>query len=160
LSAFTIDIGCGAGDYAIKASGIVGDSGTVYALDQWNETISKLNEKINSLNIKNINAITADITSLLPVNDNSFDVCLIVMVLHGIDLSLYGETLFSEINRILKPNGRIAIIEIKKEEMSFGPPMYIRLSPAEIENEIIKYRFKKISYKDLKYTYMLQFEAY
>ena len=48
--------------------------------------------------------------------------------------------------------------EIKKEETSFGPPMEIRLSPKELENFIIEFGFKKISYTDLGSFYMVEFE--
>ena len=36
-----LDLGCGAGDYSIKASSYVGDSGIVYALGQWKKIENK-----------------------------------------------------------------------------------------------------------------------
>jgi len=153
------DIGCGAGDYSIKAAELVGDSGFVYALDQWEEIALKLNEKAASLGIKNIKTLTSNIIEVLPVESDSCDVCLIVMVLHGIDLSVHGEALFNEIHRILKPSGRLAIIEIKKEETSFGPPLNIRLSADDFENYLKNYSFEKISVTDLESCYLIQFKA-
>ena len=41
-----------------------------------------------------------------------------------------------EIKRLLKPNGKLAIIEIKKEDTPFGPPLGIRFSPEELRNII------------------------
>ncbi|MPM99160.1 Demethylmenaquinone methyltransferase [bioreactor metagenome] len=109
------DIGCGAGDYSFKASELVGSSGLVYALDQWKEIEDRINIKASESKIKNIKAITSDL-KFLPFNDNSCDFCFISMVLHGFDLSKHGESLFKEFHRILKPRGKLAIIEIKKEE--------------------------------------------
>lgn len=152
-----LDIGCGAGDYSFKASELVENSGLVYALDCWEELIAKLNQKINLLNIKNMQAIFADITKFLPISDNNIDVCLIAMVLHGFDLEKYGETIFTEIQRVLKSDGRLVVIEMKKDEASASHPAHILLSVTEVENLIKKYNFKRISYADLGDCYIAQF---
>jgi len=44
--------------------------------------------------------------------------------------------LVNEVKRLLKPKGKLAIIEIKKEETPFGPPLEIRLSPEELKQTI------------------------
>lgn len=152
-----LDIGCGAGDYSFKAAEMVGESGFVYALDQWKEIEENLIKKASSLGIKNIKALTADITSFLPIKNISCDVCFISMVIHGVDLSKYGKELFEEIKRGLKPNGKLVIVEFKKEETQFGPPVEIRLSSEELENIVTDFGFRKLAYTDLDYSYMLQF---
>lgn len=152
-----LDIGCGAGDYSIKASQIVGELGMVYALDQWKEIENRLNNKTKLLGIKNLIALTSDIKDRIPLDDKTCDLCFICTVIHGIDLSKYGKNLFKEIHRIIKKKGKLAIIEIKKEETSFGPPMEIRLSTDEIKAITIKYGFKQISYTDLDSFYMMEY---
>lgn len=154
-----LDLGCGAGDYSIKASQIVGDSGMIYALDQWKEIEDRLNNKAKLLGIKNLRALTSDIKDKILLGDKTCDVCFICTVIHGIDVSKYGKNLFEELHRIIKTKGKLSIIEIKKEETSFGPPMEIRLSPKELENFIIEFGFKKISYTDLGSFYMVEFET-
>jgi ubiquinone/menaquinone biosynthesis C-methylase UbiE len=151
-----LDIGCGPGDYAVRASAIVGDSGTVYALDRWKELIDKLKEKADSQGLRNIRAMVSDITCSLPVKDSSIDVCFIATVLHGFDFARDGEALFSEIRRVLKPGGRVAVVEFKKEEMDFGPPVDIRLSPKDVEDLLTPYGFQKRSVTDLGCSYMIQ----
>ena len=154
-----LDLGCGAGDFSIKASSCVGDSGIVYALDQWKEIENRLNNKAKLLGIKNLIALTADIKDRISLDDKTCDVCFICTVIHGIDLSKYGENLFKELHRITKKKGKLAIIEIKKEETSFGPPKEIRLSPDELKKIITEFGFKQNSYTDLDSFYMMQFEA-
>ncbi len=154
-----LDIGCGAGDYSIKASQIVGETGMVYALDQWKEIENRLNSKAKLLGIKNLKALTSDIKNKILLDNQTCDICFICTVIHGIDLSKYGEFLFEELHRIIKKKGKLAIIEIKKEETSFGPPAEIRLSPEELKEIITKYGFKQISYTDLDSFYMIQFEV-
>ena len=110
-----LDIGCGVGDYSIYASKIIGDSGTVYALDRVEKLIEELKEKAVDQGLNNIKAIAADITSPLPVKDSCVDVCLVATVLHALDLAKNGKDLFREIHRVLKPSGRMVTIDCKKK---------------------------------------------
>jgi hypothetical protein len=57
----------------------------------------------------------------------------------------------------LKPGGRLAIIECKKEEQPFGPTFPIRLSPEELESSIARYGFERPELVDLGYNYMIIF---
>lgn len=152
-----LDMGCGAGDYTIQASKILGDSGVVYALDVWEELISNLEEEAAINGLKNIKGIATDITDKLPIEDNSIDVCFIATVLHTMHMPNIKENLFNEIRRVLKPDGRLAIIECKKEQRHFGPPMHMRLSSEEMEAFASQHGFEKINLLDLGYNYMIQF---
>jgi len=153
-----LDLGCGAGDYAIQAAKIVGDTGKVYALDRWKEVIDALSEKANAQGLRNIKAVKSDIISLLPFGDKIIDVCLIAQVLHGFNLFKDTKILFTEISRVLKPAGRLAILEFRKEEVGFGPPMNIRLLPEEIEAVIAQYGFKKENLLNFEHSYLIQFK--
>ena len=155
-----LDLGCGPGEYSIYAAGLVGDSGVVYALEKWAYMIDGLKEAADDRGIGNIKPITADITEPLPVNDHSVDVCLLSTVLHIFRLSDIEKTLFPEIRRILKPGGRVAIIECKREDQPFGPPKHMRLSPEMVEAAITKYEFAKLGLKDLGYNYMIQYKVH
>ncbi len=152
-----LDIGCGAGDYTFYAQNFVGDSGFVYALEKWEELISKLNDKIESNKIKNMRAVPGDVTQKLPFADSSIDICLIAMVLHGFDITGPENLLFSELKRLLKPNGRIAVLEAKKGVVSPGPKEHERISAEEIQDSIARYGFRQIGYADLGSSYLVQF---
>jgi hypothetical protein len=41
-----------------------------------------------------------------------------------------------EVNRILKPGAKLAIININKENTPFGPPLEIRSSPEELRQRL------------------------
>jgi ubiquinone/menaquinone biosynthesis C-methylase UbiE len=152
-----LDIGCGAGDYSIQAAKEVGNTGIVYALDRWDEVIENLRKKVKSQGLTNIEAMVSDITQSLPIADNIIDICLLATVLHIPDVVKSEKGLFTEIQRVLKPDGCMAIVEIKKEDMPFGPPLHMRLSSEDVEALVMKYGFLKISYVDLGYSYMTQF---
>lgn len=151
------DLGCGAGDYAVQASKILGESGIVYALDIREEFIAMLTKEFELQKLNNLQAIVSDITEQLPINDSCIDLCLIATVLHMLNLAIDGEKIFNEVRRVIKPGGRVAVIECKKEDMHFGPPMQMRLSPEEIESIMLQCGFYKLSLVDLGYNYMIQF---
>jgi ubiquinone/menaquinone biosynthesis C-methylase UbiE len=152
-----LDLGCGPGDYSIEASRTVGSSGAVYALDKWQYLLDDLIKEADAQGLKNIRAMVSDITGTLPVEAGCIDICLLFTVLHIFDLSKVEKTIFNEIRRVLKPCGRLAIIECKKEEQPFGPPKHMRLSPEDIEDSIQQYGFRRLGLTDLGYNYMIQF---
>jgi ubiquinone/menaquinone biosynthesis C-methylase UbiE len=152
-----LDLGCGPGDYALAAAPIVGTSGRVTAMDKWEYFIDQIQEAAASRNLGNLSAVVGDITGPLPVEDRSIDRCLLSTVLHIFQLPVVEKTLFREVRRILKPAGRLAVIECKKEEQPFGPPLHLRISPEELEASLGPLGFEKIGYLDLGYTYLIQF---
>lgn len=154
-----LDLGCGPGDYSLRAAEEVGEQGLVYALDRQDEAIRRINEKISNQGCSNIQVIKADITQPLPIADASVDVCFLSTVLHIFKINKAELTLFGEILRVLRPGGRLAVIECKKEEQPFGPPKHMRLSPEEVTKALGKYEFKKIDLTDLGYNYLIQFIA-
>ncbi|MFA8343460.1 MAG: class I SAM-dependent methyltransferase [Rhodothermaceae bacterium] len=154
-----LDLGCGAGEYAVQARNYVGEDGFVYALDVMEETIDALNKNAKEVGVKNIKAIKSDITKPLPLESDSIDICLISTVLHTLSLEATGDDLFKEIFRVLKPEGRMITIDCKKEENGFGPPLHLRISPDELEKIVLNQRFKKLKLTDLGHFYMYQFSV-
>jgi len=152
-----LDMGCGRGDYAIRASKIVGNAGRVYALDKWQPLVDGLKKEAALRGLENLRAIACDITQPLPIEDGCVDTCLLSTVLHIFNLSKIGERLFNEIGRALRPGGCVAVIECKKEYQAFGPPKHMRLSPEEIERVLSPYGFERVDLTDLGYNYMIRF---
>lgn len=152
-----LDLGCGAGDYSVHAAKEVGKEGHVYATDIRDEFIDNLRDRAASLGLENLSATISDIHAPMPFEEGSIDVVFISTVLHTVDLVAAGRILFPEIRRILKPGGRLFVIECKKEEMPFGPPLHMRLSPGEIEEAASGYGFEKTGFVDLGYNYLIKF---
>ncbi len=152
-----LDMGSGPGDYSLRASEIVGDSGTVFAVERDGIIIGGLEETIREKRISNIRTINADITQPLPISDNSIDLCLMSTILHIPHVLKNVSPILNEVCRLLKPGKRFAVIECKKEDVPFGPPVDMRLSPDDIGNLIKEYDFIKSDELDLGYNYMVQF---
>lgn len=152
-----LDLGCGAGDYSIYAAKMVGKSGNVYALDLWQDMLDKVCEEAAAQGISNIHPVVSDIRDQINIQDKSIDACLIATVLHTMDFSLAKTTLFAELKRVIKPQGKLAVIECKKENSLHGPPLHMRISPEELEQGLGDYGFEKVDYTDLGGNYMALF---
>ncbi len=153
-----LDLGCGAGDYAVKAAHLVGEKGRIDAVDHWPPIVAAMSETATMLGLDQIRAIEGDIIHPpLPLEDNAVDHCLLFTVLHIFDLETTGARIFREVARVLKPGGCLAVLECKKEEMPFGPPIQMRLAPKEVESALFGNGFIKTGYRDLGYNYLIRF---
>ncbi|MEL7669922.1 methyltransferase domain-containing protein [Methanobacterium sp.] len=136
-----LDAGCGDGYMSLTASKIVGNEGKIIAVDVWEESINAFKEKIESNNIKNIDAEVANITQKIPVDDESIDILYMGNVLHGFVENNEVETVMKEIQRVIKKGGSFAVVEFKKEESTHGPPLHVRITPEDIEEIVKNYGF-------------------
>jgi len=119
------DLGCGTGFFSIPAARRVKK---VFALDIQEEMLDILREKIKKEKITNIEVILSGESSI-PLSDKSVDILLMANVFHELEDRF---TLLKEVNRVLKMNGRLIIIDWKKMEMDFGPPLQERLDEKEV----------------------------
>ena len=139
-----MDAGCGDGYISKRAIEKYLLDGKVYAVDFFDESISELKEYVEKNNISNLIPIEADIAKTIPgVDDGSVDVVLMLNVFHGFSEPGQREDVIDELKRIIKPDGRIAIMEFKPIEMTWGPPRDIRISHAELEKTFNEYGLKK-----------------
>lgn len=139
-----LDLACGNGSYAIAASDYIGKQGKIYAFDLWREGIDSLRREAAARRIKNIHAEVADINEAIPVDDNSIDVCLMATVLHDLVEEKTESGTLRQVGRVLKPHGLLAIIEFNKVDGKPGPPVQIRISPAELEHILAPYGFRPV----------------
>ena len=121
------DIGCGIGYFTIPAAGMINSANIVYALDTSDQMLEEVKKLMVAAGVSNIIAIkTHEYDLKLP--DESVTFALIVNVLHEIEDKAQFIT---EVRRILKPEGKIAIIEWEKENTEMGPPKEDRIGKDE-----------------------------
>ncbi len=124
------DIGCGIGYFTIPAAGMLASENMVYALDTSDQMLEEVKKRMSAADISNITAIkTSEYDLKLPEKSVTF--ALLVNVLHEIEDKAQFVT---EVRRILKPEGKIAIIEWEKENMEMGPPKDHRIGKDETES--------------------------
>ncbi len=143
-----LDIGCGDGYFSVAASKIVGSTGKVYAIDTYEQSIMALREQIHRDNINNIEAIIADVTKKIPLTHAIVDICLMANVLHGFVANKEVESTMTQVARVMKSGGTLAVVDFKKIDPPPGPPISIRLAPDEVEKKLYKYGFRKMRVAD------------
>ncbi len=133
-SEIIMDAGCGDGHIAIKLLDEYIDSGTVYAVDVYDASIEDMEKYKLENSVDNLINIEADITQgISEIDDGTFDVILTVNVFHGFNASRKIDEAISEFARLIKNDGRIAIMDYKKWDVPKGPPTQVRNSPVELE---------------------------
>jgi arsenite methyltransferase len=108
-----VDLGSGAGNDAFIARTITGESGRVIGVDMTGEMIRKARDNNLKLGFENVEFRPGDIENL-PVEDGTADVVISNCVLN---LVPDKRKAFSEIYRILKPQGHFSVSDIVKEGM-------------------------------------------
>jgi len=127
-----LDAGCGNGYMAKKFSVLMGNTGIIYALDSNAELINTLKKEVKKTNIK---TMVGDMTRITEIEKNSIDLVYLSTVFHVFSESQVAG-FNQEVDRILKPGGELAIINIKKEDTPFGPPLEMRSSPYELRQKL------------------------
>ena len=147
-----LDAGCGSGYMSKEFSKLLNNTGRVYALDPEKGVIEILTQETKGTNIV---TIVGEITQRTQIKDSSVDLIYLSTVFHGFskdEINGFQE----EVKRLLKPDAVLAIVEFKKIETPFGPPLEIRYSPEELKEAV------KLNPKSLvelgQYFYMMTFE--
>ena len=69
-----VDFGCGSGNYTFPAARIVGENGSVYALDKDKKVLNELMHKAESTGMYNIFRLDVPKDSDIPLDNESIDV--------------------------------------------------------------------------------------
>jgi len=134
------DIGCGIGYFSIPAAELVGPASKIYALDISVEMLDEVEKRALEAGLSNIRNIKVDEYDL-KLEAHSVGFAFMSNVLHEIeDKKRY----VSEICRILKNGGKIAIIEWEKIEGESGPPIEHRISYIEVSELLSENGFENI----------------
>ncbi len=131
------DLGVGSGFYTIAAAKALHATGRVYAIDAQKELLSKLKNEATRQGLYNIEVIWGDIEKVngTKLRDSSIDLGLLCNVLFQLENK---ENIINEVKRILKPNGRLLVVDWTDSFGGIGPkPNMI------VKKDIVVSRFEK-----------------
>jgi len=123
------DLGAGSGFYSIAVAKMV-PKGKVYAIEVIPDFIKSLRNKIKDENLQNIECILGNVEKIggTKLKEHIIDRIIASNIFFQIeDKSLFLE----ELKRILKPHGRILLIDWSKEESSMGKNLANAVSSQE-----------------------------
>jgi ubiquinone/menaquinone biosynthesis C-methylase UbiE len=150
------DLGAGTGYFSRYLSTAVGETGTVLAVDTEPNLVVHLRRRAEQEH-------TANVVPILASPDNprlpagAVDLVLIVDTVHHIDDRI---NYFRRLQRFLKPAGRVAVIDFKKEEIPVGPPLEHKLAPEQVVEEFQAAGYELVAQPDvLPYQYFLVFRS-
>ncbi len=138
-----VEIGSGTGYFTIPLAHRF-PKAQVYAVDVEAKMLDLLQKKLLKESISNVELVKS--SDRIPVDSDCADLIIAVNVLH--ELEDEGLTL-SELGRIIKPEGRLYIVDWIKKDMDKGPPKHIRLSMTEAVKILKKPGFRKNREGDL-----------
>jgi arsenite methyltransferase len=106
--ATVVDLGCGAGTDLLIAAQMVGPEGQAIGMDMTAPMLERARQSASEMGLHNIELHEGLIESL-PLEDESVD----VVISNGvIDLVPDKDTVFAEIDRVLRPGGRLQIADV------------------------------------------------
>jgi ubiquinone/menaquinone biosynthesis C-methylase UbiE len=132
------DIGAGVGYHVWRLAEIVGPSGKVIAEDIQDGMIQLLRKNIAARNLRNVEIIHGTPTDpKLPAN--SVDLVLMVDVYHEFSEPV---TMMKHIHNAVKPGGRVALVEFRKEDPNVPIHPLHKMSIDEVRSELEPLGFK------------------
>lgn len=155
-SAVVADIGAGGGYFTEKFSAAVGPSGRVYATDVQEVMIKRLGKRVGRRGLGNVSVVRGGFhDTMLP--ESCCDLAFFSSVYKEIDARI---SYMRNVRRILKPGGRVAILEYRRDVDAPGPEPGSRLAQEQVIDEMQSAGFVLLKSLDfLPREYFLVFGA-
>jgi ubiquinone/menaquinone biosynthesis C-methylase UbiE len=126
------DVGAGTGYMSLRMARRVGPAGKVYANDLQPEMLQKLRAKSQSEKLSNVETVQGtEADPKLP--PNTMDLVLLVDVYHEFS---EPEAMLGKIRASLKPDGRLVLLEYRKEDPKVPIRPEHKMSVAEVKTEV------------------------
>ena len=133
-----VEIGAGTGFFSV-AFLQKSRSSTIYACDLSDIMIDWVKENVSPQYPHVITLKTGEHS--LPLDGGFADLVFMINVHHELDNPLLT---LEEAYRVLKPDGRIFIVDWEKKDMPEGPPTRIRCSPEQVKEQLMTAGFKHL----------------
>jgi len=151
-----VDFGCGPGYFSIPFAKKVGEEGRVYALDILPQSLETVIGKAKNSGVVNIltNRVNFEKENGTKLEANMADWIIMKDVLFQ---NQKKETIITEAARILKPGGKIIVVEWNQKEVSVGPAMELRIPQVTLEKMFNDHKFiieKNIEAGDFHYAFV------
>jgi ubiquinone/menaquinone biosynthesis C-methylase UbiE len=125
-----VDLGCGPGYFTFRFSELVGDGGLVYAVDNNQQHIEYLSRQLQEFGIKNVQAIAASGEEVkFEKQADLVYLCSLYHNVYGLPLAEEREKFMASIKSMLKPGGRLVIVDnalVEGENLPYHGPYIAR----------------------------------
>jgi ubiquinone/menaquinone biosynthesis C-methylase UbiE len=129
---YVADVGAGTGFFTVRLARRVGPSGRVYANDVQPEMLARLQEHVESEHLNNVETVLGTQSDpKLPAG--KLDLILLVDVYHEFS---QPQRMLREMKKSLKPDGRLVLIEYRKEDPTIPIRPEHKMSAQEVKIEV------------------------
>jgi ubiquinone/menaquinone biosynthesis C-methylase UbiE len=126
------DVGAGSGYFTVRLARRVGPAGKVYANDIQREMLARLDRRIKADDIPNVTLVLGEEDDpKLP--DAALDLILMVDVYHEL---AQPQVMLRKLRSALKPDGRLVLLEYRKEDPTVPIRFEHKMSKAEAQLEL------------------------
>lgn len=142
------DLGAGAGAYTVAAALAVAPLGRVYAVEVQKEYLSKIKDVVSEAGLSNVDVLWGDIerSGKTKIGDRVVDAVIVANVLFQVEDK---DGMTAEVKRILKPGGRVLLVDWKDSFDGMGPH----------SDEIISYDTAKKVFEDAGFIFVKDIDA-
>ena len=140
-----LDLGCGIGFLTMPAAKAVGDGGFVYGLDIQEAMLVEALARCRQESLYNI-AWVLTYPDKIALPSVSIDCVMLGMVAHEVPNLAQ---LLAECSRVLRPGGRLGIVEWNQTFSEMGPPLKHRLKPEILQDNLMQQGFTGIALHDI-----------
>lgn len=132
------DLGAGSGYYSFRIAPLVGERGTVLAIDVEPRMLRIISERARRDGVKNVTTVlgTPSDPNLEP---NSVDLLFMVDVYHELEFPF---EVMTKVREALKPGGRVALIEYRAEDPAVMIKPVHKMSERQIIRELTAVGFR------------------
>ena len=128
------DLGCGSGYFTVPAAKMVGAAGRVFAVDVQKPILENIKSRKRMEGLENIVPVWTDLEivgAAKQIGDESLDFAFLVNIFFQ---TKKDKEVLQEATRMTKPNGKILVVDWKKEVTPFGPDLDHRIEPADLKS--------------------------
>lgn len=153
------DLGAGSGHYAAAAAYIVGPTGRVYAVDIQEDILKHIKDHAEGRNLRNVETVWGNFEKSggTKLRDATLDAVILSNTLFQLE---HKEGAIAEIKRILKPGGRLLVVDWAGAYGGMGPLPHHVVSEHVAEELFINAGFHKVKgFRGGPHHYSLVFTA-
>jgi ubiquinone/menaquinone biosynthesis C-methylase UbiE len=150
------DFGCGPGYFSMPFAKAVGEDGKLYAFDVLPQALETLASKAKNSGVNNI--VTSRVNVEKEGGSKLENECVDWVIMKDVLFQNKNrEVIITEARRVLKPNGKIIVIEWGQNVSSIGPEQKIRIPAGELKKLFIDQKFsveKDVAAGDFHYAFV------
>ena len=126
-----IDLGCGhSGFWTFPLADIVGRTGEIHAIDIDSGALNNIKRKSAELKLTQINAVHADLENLKKHSIPKADIAVLINTMYQLKKK---PSFFTSIKDLLKPQGKLLVVDWKMNINPYGPPNESRVKEEDIQ---------------------------